>query len=94
MEWQAEDVIAENLQEYLNAITLEKFEVYGIYPITHRIKTRVLAQRKLGPLMPLWSFRGQLARHTCTPAHFFFPAKIEPRGGLVGDLPTNIPVLL
>jgi hypothetical protein len=40
MEWQAEDVIAENLQEYLNAITLEKFEVYGIYPITHRIKTR------------------------------------------------------
>ena len=40
MEWQAEDVIAENLQEYLNAIALEKFEVYGIYPITHRIKTR------------------------------------------------------
>jgi hypothetical protein len=40
MEWQAEDVIAENLQEYLNAITLETFEVYGIYPITHRIKIR------------------------------------------------------
>ena len=40
MEWQAEDVVSENLQEYLNAITLETFEVYGIYPITHRIKIR------------------------------------------------------
>ncbi len=40
MEWQAEDVISENLQEYLNEIALEEFEVYGIYPITHRIKIR------------------------------------------------------
>ncbi len=40
MAWKAEDVISENLQEYLNEITLEKFEVYGIYPITHRIKIR------------------------------------------------------
>ncbi len=40
MAWKAEDVISENLQEYLNEITLEKFEVYGIYPVTHRIKIR------------------------------------------------------
>ena len=40
MAWKAEDVISENLQEYLNKITLEEFEVYGIYPITHRIKIR------------------------------------------------------
>ncbi len=40
MAWKAEDVISENLQEYLNEITLEKFEVYGIYAITHRIKIR------------------------------------------------------
>ncbi len=40
MAWKAEDVLSENLQEYLNEITLEKFEVYGIYPVTHRIKIR------------------------------------------------------
>ncbi len=40
MAWKAEDVTIENLQEHLNEITLEKFEVYGIYPITHRIKIR------------------------------------------------------
>ena len=40
MAWKAEDVTSENLQEHLNEITLEKFEVYGIYPITHRIKIR------------------------------------------------------
>ena len=44
MAWKAEDVISENLQEYLNEITLEKFEVYGIYPITHRIKIRGVSQ--------------------------------------------------
>ncbi len=40
MAWKAEDVLSENLQEYLNEITLEEFEVYGIYPVTHRIKIR------------------------------------------------------
>ncbi len=40
MAWKAEDVLSEKLQEYLNEITLEKFEVYGIYPVTHRIKIR------------------------------------------------------
>ena len=40
MAWKAEDVSSENLQEYLNEITVEKFEVYGIYPVTHRIKIR------------------------------------------------------
>jgi hypothetical protein len=40
MAWKAEEVLSENLQEYLNEITLEKFEVYGIYPVTHRIKIR------------------------------------------------------
>ena len=40
MAWKAEDVSSDNLQEYLNEITLEKFEVYGIYPVTHRIKIR------------------------------------------------------
>ena len=44
MAWKAEDVVSENLQEYLNEITLEKFEVYGIYPITHRIKIRGVSQ--------------------------------------------------
>jgi len=40
MTWKAEDVVSDNLQEHLNEITLEKFEIYGIYPITHRIKIR------------------------------------------------------
>ncbi len=40
MTWKAEDVVSDNLQEHLNEITLEKFEVYGIYPVTHRIKIR------------------------------------------------------
>ncbi len=40
MEWQAEDVKFDELQEHLNQITLEKFEVYGIYPITHKSKVR------------------------------------------------------
>ncbi len=40
MAWKAEDVASENLQEHLNEITLEKFEIYGIYPVTHRIKIR------------------------------------------------------
>jgi len=44
MEWKAEDVVSENLQESLNKIALEKFEVYGIYPITHRIKIRGVSQ--------------------------------------------------
>ncbi len=44
MAWKAEDVVSENLQKYLNEITLEKFEVYGIYPITHRIKIRGVSQ--------------------------------------------------
>ncbi len=46
MAWKAEDVISENLQEHLNEITLEKFEVYGIYPITHRIKIRGVSERQ------------------------------------------------
>ncbi len=44
MAWKAEDVVSDNLQEYLNEITLEKFEIYGIYPITHRIKIRGVSQ--------------------------------------------------
>ncbi len=44
MAWKAEDVTSENLQEHLNEITLEEFEVYGIYPITHRIKIRGVTQ--------------------------------------------------
>ncbi len=44
MAWKAEDVVSENLQGYLNEITLEKFEIYGIYPITHRIKIRGVSQ--------------------------------------------------
>ncbi len=44
MAWKAEDVLSENLQEYLNEITLEEFEVYGIYPVTHRIKIRGVSQ--------------------------------------------------
>ena len=44
MAWKAEDVVSDNLQEHLNEITLEKFEVYGIYPITHRIKIRGVSQ--------------------------------------------------
>jgi len=44
MAWKAEDVTSENLQEHLNEITLEKFEVYGIYPITHRIKIRGVSE--------------------------------------------------
>ena len=44
MAWKAEDVTSENLQEYLNEITLEKFEVYGIYPVTHRIKIRGVSE--------------------------------------------------
>ncbi len=44
MAWKAEDVVSENLQEHLNEITLEKFEVYGIYPITHRIKIRGVSE--------------------------------------------------
>ncbi len=44
MLWKAEDVASENLQEHLNEITLEEFEVYGIYPITHRIKIRGVSQ--------------------------------------------------
>ena len=44
MVWKAEDVASENLQEHLNEITLEKFEVYGIYPVTHRIKIRGVSQ--------------------------------------------------
>ena len=46
MAWKAEDVTSENLQEHLNEITLEKFEVYGIYPITHRIKIRGVSERQ------------------------------------------------
>ena len=44
MAWKAEDVVSDNLQGYLNEITLEKFEIYGIYPITHRIKIRGVSQ--------------------------------------------------
>ncbi len=44
MLWKAEDVASENLQEHLNEITLEEFEVYGSYPITHRIKIRGVSQ--------------------------------------------------
>ncbi len=44
MVWKAEDVVSDNLQEHLNEITLEKFEVYGIYPVTHRIKIRGVSQ--------------------------------------------------
>ncbi len=44
MVWKAEDVISENLQEHLNEITLEEFEVYGIYPITHIIKIRGVSE--------------------------------------------------
>jgi hypothetical protein len=44
MLWKAEDVASENLQEHLNEITLEAFEVYGIYPITHRIKIKGVSQ--------------------------------------------------
>ena len=44
MAWKAEDVVSENLEEYLNEITLGKFEVYGIYPITHRIKIRGVSE--------------------------------------------------
>ncbi len=44
MLWKAEDVASENLQEHLNEITLEEFEVYGVYPITHRIKIRGVSQ--------------------------------------------------
>ncbi len=44
MVWKAEDVLPENLQEYLNEITLEEFEVYGIYPVTHRIKIRGVSE--------------------------------------------------
>ncbi len=44
MAWKAENVTSENLQESLNKIALEKFEVYGIYPITHRIKIRGVSQ--------------------------------------------------
>ncbi len=44
MLWKAEDVASENLQEHLNEITLEEFEVYGIYPITHRIKIKGVSQ--------------------------------------------------
>ncbi len=44
MGWKAEDVASENLQEHLNEITLEKFEVYGIYPITHTIKIRGVSE--------------------------------------------------
>ncbi len=46
MAWKAEDVTSENLQEHLNEIILEKFEVYGIYPITHRIKIRGVSERQ------------------------------------------------
>jgi len=38
MAWKAEEVASEDLQEYLSGITVEEFEVYGIYPVTHRIK--------------------------------------------------------
>ncbi len=44
MVWKAEDVASENLHEHLNEITLEEFEVYGIYPTTHRIKIRGVSQ--------------------------------------------------
>ena len=44
MAWKAEDVTSENLQEHLNEITLEKFDVYGIYPVTHRIKIRGVSE--------------------------------------------------
>jgi len=44
MAWKAEDVVSENLQEYLNEITIEEFEVYGIYPVTHRIKIRGVSE--------------------------------------------------
>ncbi len=44
MVWKAQDVVSETLHEYLNEITLEEFEVYGIYPITHRIKIRGVSQ--------------------------------------------------